>query len=1206
MYKLNDEFANIYTSFIAQDKLELQVLRDIYESTDGANWTDNTGWPTTPAEWDSITSIDQVVGWYGVTTDNGDVVGLSFSNTEMNGTIPASLAHLKSLKTLKMSNHPALLGPLPDMTGLPLEDIQFYNVKLNQEFPQWVSTMTSLKTLKFDLTNLSGTIPDISNLVDLELFHVSRNNVTGTVPNSLSGLTSLKNVKVYKTPLSGEFPNMNNTRVANLLIYENEFSGALPEIPATTSFVYAYDNNFEGGVPSSYLTATGLTRLYLRDNQLTELPSFKDHPNASILQLTVHGNFLTFDQIEQNLDLSSPDTHGYATFTYAPQNTSEEVIEISAGGDRVIESDRNLGQYVQYQWQKWNGSTFENIINNANDKNYRVLDALVGDKFRCEMTNSHVSGVTIYSSTFEVKELLDDTPDDFTLTPLYNGNITAIKWRTAQPEGTTEEAFEGIYLFDYDEKYQLKEGIWGVDGPTGIETNTNKYRLTGLTYDLNGNIETLKRYDVLSDRKHNFKYDYNLNTDGTPAVDKQQNNRLQGIAGYAQYHYNSIGQLEAEVSEDGESKYVEYDVTGKVTAVYADENKTQLKVSYTYDDRGFRLSSFNTESDIKTWYIRDASGNVMSIYEEKVTDQLLSQTEVPVYGSGKVGVYYPQQDGSTAYELTDHLGNVRAVVKRNNITFTATMEETRELNYTNPRVEESQYFENLFSSEMYNLPPGLNHTSTDVVADPNRAAYLTGDPGRIIGPAITLQVNAGDTVNLTAYGKYESQASYAAPLALADIASALTGTYVGFNGQESAAALEDIFSAALSGFANGDSDLSPHAYMNYIYFDNDFNVLEKRKERLPEANSFTSDPESTNWHTFGNELNPYLDINQDGYLYVYVSNHTPGTKVYFDDISVTLSQKIVTQATDYYPFGSVARRLNTPNNYFNHEPKEGRSQFGKFYNYGYQGWFSMEDPETGWNSFEARMYNSITGRWNATDPYWQYHSPYLAMGNSPILYVDKDGRIVWSAIGAVVGGAIGAGFSIYDQIQNEGKSFEDLSWGRVGLAGVTGAAAGSGFGLLTSAGVLAAGEAADQVLAHGEVKSYTKIILSGAGGYIGGKTANLVHTGLRKVGLVGAINKVTAANSSSKLITQSTGRVHMSSNSIQNVRMVSDAMREGIGSTTGGFLTMEWKNYIPDISWPYDNFDDWMDMTFPVRQKNWDDGARIIIHPAQFKEGYSN
>ncbi len=43
------------------------------------------------------------------------------------------------------------------------------------------------------------------------------------------------------------------------------------------------------------------------------------------------------------------------------------------------------------------------------------------------------------------------------------------------------------------------------------------------------------------------------------------------------------------------------------------------------------------------------------------------------------------------------------------------------------------------------------------------------------------------------------------------------------------------------------------------------------------------------------------------------------------------------------------------------------------------------------SAVHIRMYNPSLGRWNGTDPYYQHHSPYLAMANNPVSFVDPDG-----------------------------------------------------------------------------------------------------------------------------------------------------------------------------------------------------------------------
>lgn len=65
-----------------------------------------------------------------------------------------------------------------------------------------------------------------------------------------------------------------------------------------------------------------------------------------------------------------------------------------------------------------------------------------------------------------------------------------------------------------------------------------------------------------------------------------------------------------------------------------------------------------------------------------------------------------------------------------------------------------------------------------------------------------------------------------------------------------------------------------------------------------------------------------------------------------------------------------------------------RNQEGA-YRYAYQG--QEKDVETGMEAFELRLWDARIGRWLTTDPYGQFNSPYLGMGNNPISHVDADG-----------------------------------------------------------------------------------------------------------------------------------------------------------------------------------------------------------------------
>jgi|GEM_PF-2838777 len=108
---------------------------------------------------------------------------------------------------------------------------------------------------------------------------------------------------------------------------------------------------------------------------------------------------------------------------------------------------------------------------------------------------------------------------------------------------------------------------------------------------------------------------------------------------------------------------------------------------------------------------------------------------------------------------------------------------------------------------------------------------------------------------------------------------------------------------------------------------------------------------------------------------------------------------LVTSYADYYPFGS---------------PLPGRNQISSpQYEHGYQGQFTTKDEETGLDAFQLRMWDSRLARWTSTDPYGQFASPYLGMGNNPISGVDPDGGF-WGmspALSGAVVGAVGGGIA---------------------------------------------------------------------------------------------------------------------------------------------------------------------------------------------------
>ncbi|WP_375577558.1 RHS repeat-associated core domain-containing protein [Marivirga tractuosa] len=114
-----------------------------------------------------------------------------------------------------------------------------------------------------------------------------------------------------------------------------------------------------------------------------------------------------------------------------------------------------------------------------------------------------------------------------------------------------------------------------------------------------------------------------------------------------------------------EGTTIEWTPYGKVrTVTKAAEN---LTIDYRYDAAGNRIAKIIDDNGTVTTnrYIRDASGNVMAVYQDTTT------LEHHIYGSSCLGLALEKSRpgqlklGHRQYELSNHLGNVLAVITDN-------------------------------------------------------------------------------------------------------------------------------------------------------------------------------------------------------------------------------------------------------------------------------------------------------------------------------------------------------------------------------------------------------------------------------------------------------------------------------------------------------------------------------------------------------------
>lgn len=575
---------------------------------------------------------------------------------------------------------------------------------------------------------------------------------------------------------------------------------------------------------------------------------------------------------------------------------------------------------------------------------------------------------------------------------LFNGIIKAQRWQIKPPAAATGLNYKNQHLFygyAYDKKYQLQNasfGVWDADGiqnypsgegifvPANI-TMSNNYKVSGMTYDYNGNIKTLTRNAYAGGTggidMDNLSYTYlphsNKLEKVTDAVSTNPYNELGYKPGQSanNFQYNSLGELMSDANDD--KAYI-YNSHGQITRVSTIAG-TPI-VEYDYDEADMRIvkRSFSSSNVLTTLYVRDGNGIVMSIYEKTTAAPTYELKEWNVEGAGRIATAYNTGAPSPlyVYELNDHLGNVRTTFKPALVT-NATFDFNGNGTYDYLISDPASTIDNTVNMS------GSSGGSIKTISN-------TQPAGASIGK---IPVKNGQTVNVTAYSYYLSGLGFLPP------SGALELRLVDENGN------------TLAG-NNLVQTYVPSGVGTWNQLTASFTITE-------------------------NYPNMFVTITPK----IYAINNKV---IWFDNIDVQLSGTgagiVVPEqlsVASYYPHGSVMPGLSY------------NSSIGG--RYGYQGQFAENDKEINETFFELRNYNPLTARFNTTDPYGQYHSPYMAMGNNQINSVDPDGGNALSIVMGAAGGAVIGGVTGWAIAKGKGLD-KNEQWKYAGIGAGIGAVAG--------------------------------------------------------------------------------------------------------------------------------------------------------------------
>ncbi|MDX2280215.1 MAG: RHS repeat-associated core domain-containing protein [Saprospiraceae bacterium] len=285
---------------------------------------------------------------------------------------------------------------------------------------------------------------------------------------------------------------------------------------------------------------------------------------------------------------------------------------------------------------------------------------------------------------------------------LFNGNIRHAVYAIAKLNLGSGIPQSEAYTYRYDQlnrltkmrvfnKYTKTNLTWDATGPN------IRYRET-VKYDPNGNILNYSRYgnDSLNLIMDSLKYQYSSTVSNNKLLYIDDSTSVASttypldlddqVAG--NYAYDRIGNLTQDTKDSINS--ITWTNWMKIAAV----NKTNRSISFKYNPMQQRVAKYvkptSSTAEKRTYYIRDAQGNVMAVYTAKVTNNSGTITwdtfylsEQHLYGSNRLGLaqinvkLYPGTyknphladssnyaifEGWKRYELTNHLGNVLAVI----------------------------------------------------------------------------------------------------------------------------------------------------------------------------------------------------------------------------------------------------------------------------------------------------------------------------------------------------------------------------------------------------------------------------------------------------------------------------------------------------------------------------------------------------------------
>src|SRR5690606_28816451 len=370
-------------------------------------------------------------------------------------------------------------------------------------------------------------------------------------------------------------------------------------------------------------------------------------------------------------------------------------------------------------------------------------------------------------------------------------------------------------------------------------------------------------------------------------------------------------------------------------------------------------------------YLYDASGSKLKMKNYDINQDLEKTTDYVngfVYTDGSLS-FFGSPEGRVVkkgssfeyeYAIADHQGNTRVV-----FTSAAQTPDAPTATFEGDSGDGTLEYTNIDPSNVVTFV-AANHTSGGSKVVRMNQTYK-------VGPSKSVKVCPGDKVEIEVWEYHEGSSGFGATSTpLTTLVTMVSGAFGGVSGGGGESGL--IYSgvnAAINAFVPGGNlgTDRPAAYLNYILFDENYNLIDMGWKPAPAA-TFTQQKLSFNT----------INVEQEGYLFAYLSyDNDSNNWVYFDDFKVTHTPTNVIQYNEYYPFG-----LQTSNSWTREDSSN---------DYLYNGGNEL-NGNTGWYETFFRGYDPVLGRFLQADPLAyasSSHTPYSYAFNDPVYYNDPMG-----------------------------------------------------------------------------------------------------------------------------------------------------------------------------------------------------------------------